>query len=321
MSNFSHNNNFVQQDPKTFDKNKFTIILFYKYTNLDNPDRVMLQQQAWCDELNLKGRTIIANEGINSTLEGKTADIEEYITRMSKIKEFQDIHWKKSEGTGTTFLKLSIKVRDEIVSTRLDSKEDIGPHKKLTGKYITPKELHALIRSNEEFFIVDMRNDYEYQVGYFDKSILLHRLTNFRHLPEAIKDIEHLKDKQIITVCTGGVRCEKASGFLLTQGFQNVSQLAGGIVSYMEEYPNEDFLGKLYVFDKRLIIGFNTNSNDHTIVGKCRICSKTSENIVDYYDPIIGIRKHGIVCQECIVTKKIRTDSLNIVNSEFLVHH
>jgi UPF0176 protein len=300
-----------------FNSREYTVLLFYKYTDIENPDALMKQQKAWCEELELTGRTIIANEGINSTLEGMSENIKEYISRMSTKSEFKDIHWKKSPGTGATFPKISIKVRDEIVSTHLESKTDIGPHRKVTGKYITPIELHTLINSTEEFYIVDMRNDYEFQVGHFEGSIMFQNMSNFRDLPKVIGEISHLKDKKIVTVCTGGVRCEKASGLLLLEGFSDVSQLAGGIVSYMEQYPNQDFLGKLYVFDKRLVMGFNTDSKEHTIVGKCRICGTQSENIVDYYSNNTGERKHGIVCEKCILKENIVIDPPMAGNSIF----
>src|SRR6185369_5737909 len=114
---------------------------------------------------------------------------------------------------------------------------------KLTGKRLKPEELHDWINSDKEFYIVDMRNGYEHLAGYFKGSILP-AMDNFRDLPAFLKQIEHLKNKTVLTVCTGGVRCEKASGYLLANGFSDVYQLDGGIVTYMESYPNEDFLGK-----------------------------------------------------------------------------
>jgi UPF0176 protein len=298
----------VQRSPLNPD---FQILLFYKYTHIEDPQIFAIQQRAWCDELGLKGRTLIGQEGINSTLEGTIKNTEEYIKRMSAKAGFEDIHWKKSVGTGKAFPKIAIRVRDEIVSTHVDDRFEIGPHRGMTGQYLEPQQLHDWIHSNKEFYIVDMRNDYEYEVGHFVtqknvKSILPEDLRNFRDLPKVLPLLENLKDKTVVTVCTGGIRCEKASGFLVKHGFKDVYQLNGGIVSYMEKYPNQDFLGKLYVFDNRMAVGFNTESPEHTVVGKCRICGATSENSINYKleDTQQSERYHGIICQNCIDNKK-----------------
>ncbi len=262
--------------------------------NILKPEELKTQQMEVCQNLNLKGRIIIAHEGVNGTLEGKTEDIECYIQELKKNKLFDNVHIKLSEGTGNAFPKLSIKVRSEIVSLHLGN-EDINPNV-VTGKYIQADELHDLINSETEFYIIDMRNDYEHAAGYFDNSILMN-MRNFRDLPKALNDIDHLKNKKIITVCTGGVRCEKASGYLVTKGFTDVSQLYGGIVTYMEAYPNEDFLGELYVFDNRIVMGFNLNDPQHKTVGKCEHCSTPSSNYINCsYDPC---HKHFICCKDC----------------------
>ena len=112
--------------------------------------------------------------------------------------------------------------------------------------------------------------------------------------------IKHLKNKTVLTVCTGGVRCEKASGFLITQGFTDVYQLDGGIVSYMEKYPNQNFLGVLYVFDGRVTLGFNTKSKKHQMVGKCKFCLKPAEKYFDCKDIHCVGKRHFISCDNCI---------------------
>lgn len=150
-----------------------------------------------------------------------------------------------------------------------------------------------------------MRNDYEHQVGYFANSILPENMKNFRDLPVILPYLSGLEKETIVTVCTGGIRCEKASGFLLKNGFSNVYQLEGGIVSYMERYPNQDFLGKLYVFDGRIMMGFNSEGKNNTIVGKCKLCSEQSENMVDYNLQNSSKRLHGIVCQKCILNQLV----------------
>lgn len=270
----------------------FQVLLYYKYIEIKDPQTLKEKQKDLCESLNLKGRIIVAKEGINGTLEGKTLDTEKYISAMHKLNSFKDIVFKKSSGTGSAFTKLSIKVRPEIVAL---GKPDLNPNK-ITGKYITAEDLHKWFEDKKEFFIVDMRNDYEYLSGYFEGSIFSNT-HNFFDLPKVLSTLSHLKNKTIVTVCTGGVRCEKASGLLLENGFIDVYQLKDGIQTYMEKYPNEHFKGKLYVFDNRLTLGFNISSEKHVVVGKCYKCGKTCDSYVNCaYD---FCHYHYICCKDC----------------------
>ncbi len=271
------------------------IILFYKYVRVADPELVRGIQEEICLRLGLKGRCIIAAEGINATYEGTKENIKKYILELEKDERFKNIHFKLSAGTGNAFPKLSVKVRKEIVSLHLGTC-DINPNE-ITGIHLKPEELHEWIKSGREFYIVDMRNVYEHKVGHFENSILP-PIENFRDLPKVVEQIKHLKNKTVLTVCTGGVRCEKASGFLVTQGFTDVYQLDGGIVSYMEKYPNEDFKGKLYVFDGRVTMGFYTDDAKHKIVGVCDACKEQSENYVNCANPVC--HRHFIACFECL---------------------
>lgn len=273
----------------------YTVLLFYKYVDINDTHALCDAQKTLCKELGLKGRTIIAHEGINATLEGADEAIEQYCNVLVQDKRFADVQFKKSKGTGNAFPKLSVKVRDEIVSGHL-GEIDVNPQK-VTGKYLSAEELHAWIKKKRELYIVDMRNDYEQKSGYFTGSILP-EMGNFRDLPKVLPKLQHLKNKTIVTVCTGGVRCEKASGFLVKNGFTDVYQLYGGIVTYMEKYPNEDFKGKLYVFDNRLVMGFNTDDPKHETVGKCENCGKPSENYINCLDN--SCHRHFIACSLCV---------------------
>lgn len=273
-------------------KSKYQVLLYYKYTNIEDPEKLKLDQLKLCQDLNLKGRIIIAKEGINGTLEGLTKDTEKYINELTKDSRFKDINFKKSEGDGNAFPKLSIKVRPEIVATK---SIPVDPTK-TTGQYITADELHKRFEEGKEFYTVDMRNDYEYISGYFENSIFS-GLHNFYDLPSVLPQLENLKNKTIVTVCTGGVRCEKASGFLVLNGFKDVYQLKDGIQTYMEKYPNSYFKGKLYVFDNRLTVGFNTDDSSHQIVGKCYHCNKAADTYTNcVYDMC---HYHYICCNEC----------------------
>lgn len=274
---------------------KTTIILYYNYKNISDPEALMKQQKELCKSLGLKGRILIAEEGINGTLEGSRESIDKYVEDLKSDERFKDTHIKYSEGNGDAFPRLSVKVKPEIVALKLG--EDNFSPTETTGKYITPEELHELINSDEEFYIIDMRSDYEHAAGHFENSIMPD-IGNFRELPNKIPELTHLKDKKVVSVCTGGVKCEKGSGLLIKSGFTNVYQLHGGIVSYMEKYPNQDFIGDLYVFDGRVTMAFNKDSPDYKVIGKCELCGTTSNNYVNCkHDPC---HKHFICCENCL---------------------
>jgi UPF0176 protein len=274
----------------------YTILLYYKYINIDNPAGLADSQRILCEKLGLKGRIIIAKEGINGTIEGTNDSTEKYINEMCKDERFSDIHFKKSIGTaeGKAFPKLSIKVRSEIVSSHIDHTIDTR------GKYLSPQELNSWFNEGRDFVIVDMRNSYEHAVGHFRESILP-KLNNFRDLKKVVSELDSYKDKTVLSVCTGGVRCEKASGYLIKAGFKDVYQLEGGIVSYMEKYPGQDFLGSLYVFDGRIVIRTDDigKKTEHTVVGKCNHCIGPCESYINCIDDTC--HKHFICCEKCKV--------------------
>lgn len=284
------------------DNNNHQILLFYKYVHLTDPEVVCATLRAIASRLGLTGRGIIAVEGINITLEGTIENTEIFIQELEQDVRFLTIHFKRSVGTGKAFRKLSMKTRSEIVSAHLGVC-DIDPNV-ITGKRCTPEMLHQWIGNKKEFYIVDMRNVYEHKVGHFTGSILPD-MENFRDLPTITKALAHLKNKTVLTVCTGGVRCEKASGYLISKGFIDVFQLDGGIVSYMEKYPNEDFEGKLYVFDNRVSMGFYTDDAQHTVIGRCESCGKSSEHFINCDHAWCG--KHFILCEDCVATQKNTT--------------
>ncbi len=284
----------------------YKIILFYKYTHIDDPKAERLAQFELATRLGMKGRMIVAREGINGTFEGIKEACLEYMKIMKADPRFADIHWKISEGTsdGTAFPRLSVKARKEIVSLHLGEEADIDPNQ-ITGMHLKPEMLKKWYEEGKEFHIVDMRNDYELRVGKFEGTVFPD-LNNFRDLKENIKKLEDLKDKTVLTVCTGGVRCEKASGLLMREGFKDVYQLDGGIVSYMEKYPSENFKGSLYVFDKRIVMNFddpNNKDQQHEIIGHCSKCIVPSEHYVNCAN--LMCHDHFICCKNCLVKNDI----------------
>ncbi len=271
-----------------------TILLYYKYVSIENPQEFLEEHRALCQKLNLKGRIIIAHEGINGTVEGLDEDTKKYEEAVISDSRFSDMIFKRSEGTGEAFPKLSIKVRPEIVSLHLGD-DDINPNE-LTGTHLDPTELHNWYENGDDFVVVDMRNDYEFEVGRFKNSIIPEGLENFRDLPNALPSIEHLKDKKVVTVCTGGVRCEKASGFLIKKGFKDVYQLDGGMATYMQRHPAKHFHGKLYVFDNRIVVGDGVD-DPNLIVGKCGLCKTPCERFVNCDNKKCNL--HFICCENC----------------------
>ena len=270
-----------------------TIILFYKYVSIEESEKLLNKQNELAEELGLTGRMIIAKEGLNATFEGTTENIDQYIETMKEDERFADIDFKKSEGTGSAFSKLSIKVRDEIVASRLSN--DVNPLED-TGKYIDPEELHQWFEENKDFQVVDMRNGYEFISGHFENAIDL-GMKVFRELPEKVKEMKELKNKQIVTVCTGGVRCEKASAFLRKKGFKNVYQLKGGIHRYIEKYPDGHFKGALYVFDGRMTMA-TAPQEEREVVGQCVFCENKTEFYAD--DDSTTPSRQILCCPDCL---------------------
>jgi UPF0176 protein len=248
----------------------YQVILFYKYVTIEKPEILMKQYRKLCEEYSLKGRTVIAREGINSTLEGTTENTESFLKEFLQNPLFSDVSIKRSKGNGSSFPKLSIKVKPEIVATRFP--KEIDPRVK-TAPHVKPEELHNWYASQKDFVVVDMRNSYEFESGHFRNSIDLGMKAS-RELPEVVDKIKEMKDKTVLTVCTGGVRCEKMSAYLMHSGFNDVYQLDGGMHSYMEKYPAQNFQGTLYTFDERLTMDFG---GEREVIGICRRCNDKTE--------------------------------------------
>ncbi len=266
------------------------VLLFYKYVTIEDPKAVMDSVRALAKEHNLLGRVLVAEEGINGTLEGLTADTEAFAVELVKDQRFVDMNIKRSEGTGASFSKLYVKVRDEIVGTRFP--KNIDPRVR-TAPHLAAETLREWYEKGEDFVVVDMRNDYEYQSGHFKGSVNP-GMENSRDLPKAMHVLEPLKPKKVVTVCTGGVRCEKMSAFLLEHGFEDVYQLENGMHAYMEKFPGKDFQGTLYTFDKRLTMDFG---GDREVVGRCKLCGDSTEKYVNCANNDCHL--HFLACESC----------------------
>ena len=269
----------------------YQVILFYKYVTIEDPAAPVATVRELAQKHQLLGRVLIADEGINGTLEGTVEQTEAFIVELLKDERLSDMNIKRSQGTGSAFAKLVVKVRNEIVGTRFD-KNEIDPRVR-TAPHVSARDMHQWYRSEKDFVVVDMRNDFEFQSGHFKNSINP-GLRASRDLPDAMDKLEPYKDKTVVTVCTGGVRCEKMSAYLLHKGFTDVYQLENGMHTYMEEFPGEDFLGTLYTFDGRVVMDFG---GDREIVGTCRLCGGKTERYVNCANQSCHL--HFLVCDSC----------------------
>jgi UPF0176 protein len=203
------------------------------------------------------------------------------------------MEWKISWADEQVFPKLKVTVRDEIVTLGIKKTgKDVPIEQK--AQYIEPEELRELYEKEEDFVILDARNVYEVEVGKF-KDAILPPIDNFRDFPAFVKSIEQYKDKNVVTYCTGGVRCEKASAYLREQGFKNVRQLHGGIHEYGEKAGGKYFEGEMFVFDKRLHVP--VNRVNPTVIAECVYCSKKVTRSVDCADHHCG--ELFTCCSDC----------------------
>lgn len=272
-------------------KDSFVVIIFYKFISIDDPEWLQKEQLALGRFLGLTGRMIIAEEGINATLEGPKEAIEEYKSSLKRDGRFTDIVFKESVGNGQAFPKLVIKVRPEIVTLgagQFDIKNETAP--------VLPSEvLEDWYQQGEDFVVLDLRNDYEIDCGYFEKTVNP-GLQNFRDLPQKLPELDHLKDKKVVAVCTAGIRCEKATCLLKKNGFNNIYQLEDGIHTYMKAYPNRHFKGTLFVFDNRITTPV-VDENGREVVGRCFYCEKPTEKYAN--DDSVRPSKKVLCCEEC----------------------
>ena len=262
---------------------------FYKYVEMEDPAKFQQGHLELCKSLSLKGRVLVGEEGINGAVYGKKSDIEKYKSALKSNPLFSDIGFKEQETEKPAFRKIFVRVRKEIVHSELEA--DL----KNAAPYITPEQLKQMLDRNEDFVLVDVRNNYESKIGQFKNAIILN-INNFRDLPNSISGIKNLQNKKIVTYCTGGIRCEKASAFLMENGFENVHQLRGGILKFGEEFPDTYWEGKCFVFDDRLAIEINKkNINPLT---ECAWCNKKCDDYANCHN--LDCDKLFICCEGCM---------------------
>lgn len=279
------------------------VLLYYVFTPLADPDAVRLWQRDLCESLGLRGRILLSADGMNGTLGGELDALKKYLRKTKDYPAFKELDVKWSEGTGfdedglsLDFPRLAVKVRDEIVSfgapseLRVDDSGVVGG-----GERLDPAALHALVEARDDVVFFDGRNRFEAEIGRFKDAVVPDVSTTREFVAELDSGkYDHLKDKPVVTYCTGGVRCEVLSGLMRSRGFGEVYQLDGGVVRYGETFGDDGLWeGSLYVFDQRQSVRFS----DHTaVIGQCVLCGAATERMRNCADP--SCREQLVVCAE-----------------------
>jgi len=272
-------------------ENNYQVLLYYHFADLPEYETFAEEHLAFCKEIGLKGRILVADYGINGTVSGTVEQTEQYMESLRNDERFKDIVFKIDEHDGHAFKKMHVRAREEVVTLRLEN--PINPMD-LTGHYLDPEEFYEAMQ-DEDTVILDTRNDYEYDVGHF-RGAIRPDIRNFRELPDWVQENRHmLENKRILTYCTGGIRCEKFTGWLIEEGFPEVAQLEGGIVTYGKDPKVQGKLwdGVCYVFDERLTVPINRT--EHVVVGRDHFDGTPCERYVNCAEPSCN---EQILCSE-----------------------
>ncbi|MCW4352327.1 rhodanese-related sulfurtransferase [Hoyosella sp. YIM 151337] len=274
------------------------VVLFYVFTPLPDPEAIRLWQRTLCEANDLKGRIIISAHGINVTVGGELAQVKRYVRETRSYAPFREADIKWSDGAGDDFPRLSVKVRPEIVTfgapdeIKVDENGVIGG-----GTHLSPEQVHNLVdERGDEVVFFDGRNALEAAVGRFRDAVVTDAAATRDFLSEIESGkYDHLKDKPVVTYCTGGVRCEVLSVLMRNRGFNEVYQIDGGIVRYGEKYRDDGLWeGALYVFDSRMTTTFSPAAKT---LGQCTLCGAATSRFENYPDAL-G-RDLTLVCEGC----------------------
>lgn len=277
------------------------ILLYYKFAPLADPEAVRLWQRALCEKLDLRGRILIADHGINGTVGGDIEALKAYVKETKQFPAFKGMVFKWSEGSRDHFPKLSIRVRPELVGFGMPQEVEVDEQGVVGGgKHLTPKQVHELVaRRGDDVVFFDGRNKHEAAVGKF-KDAVVPDVTTSKDFIRALESDKYddIKNKPIVTYCTGGVRCEVISAMMKKRGFKEVYQLDGGIVKYGQQYGDDGLWeGKLYVFDGRLVTQFSDKAKD---IGHCIRCDTKTSNFVNCADT--ACNNLVLICDDCAAT-------------------
>lgn len=271
---------------------QYQTLLYYCYTTIANAEQFAEDHLRFCKSLNLVGRIIVADEGLNGTVSGTRESCEAYMRYIESNPIFKGIEFKIDDVEEPSFIKMHCRYKSEIVHSGLRDPQVINPQKK-TGIHLEPKEFMEM-KDREDVVVLDVRSNYEHSLGKFKNAVTLD-IDNFRDFPAMINELAKYKDKKILTYCTGGIKCEKASALLLHEGFPEVYQLHGGIIKYGKEAGGKDFEGKCYVFDNRVAV--DVNQINPVVISKCYNCGKTTAKMINCANP--ECNEHFTQCDDC----------------------
>tara|TARA_A100000171_G_C2125639_1_gene143346 strand:+ start:1064 stop:1978 length:915 start_codon:yes stop_codon:yes gene_type:complete len=273
--------------------NQIVVAALYQFVSL--PDYKVLRDSLYdlLSSYKIKGTLLVAHEGINGTVAGSRSGIDALVAFLEKDGRFNNLEYKESFASEQPFLRTKVRLKKEIVTLGVPGTD---PNKKV-GTYVDPENWNALLE-DPETVVIDCRNTYEYEIGTFKKA-LNPGTDSFREFPEYVKkNFDPEKDKKVVMFCTGGIRCEKASSYMLEQGFENVYHLKGGILKYLEEMPEEKSLwnGQCFVFDDRVSVGHGVREGDYDQCHACRFPITEEKKKSDKYVP-------GVSCPRCFETQ------------------
>ena len=268
----------------------YRILLFYKYVDFPDPAAFQFEHLRFCFENDIKGRVWIAGEGINGTVSGTAGNIEKYKSEIRHYPELSDIWFKEDEHHEHAFKKIHVRIKKEIVTADF-GKVDLTK----TAKRLSPEDLNEFYSGGKDFVMIDARNYYESMIGKF-KNAVTPQIKTFRDWSRVVEELKEFKDKTVVTYCTGGIRCEKASALLVENGFKDVYQVDGGIWNYITQYPDKYWEGSVFVFDERRIVTPNTKEEIKHI-GKCYFCGKPTSYYINCHNQ--DCDKLLLTCYDC----------------------
>ena len=284
------------------------IVLYYRFAPIADPEAIKLWQRTLCEKLNLRGRILISKHGINGTVGGDVDDVKAYVRATKEYAICKGTTFKWSDGAREDFPKLSVKVRNEIVAFDAVDEIEVDEHGVVGGgKHLKPEEVHKLIQERgDDVVFFDGRNAYEAAVGKF-KNAVVPNIRNTRDFKKELEDPKYngIKDKPVVTYCTGGIRCEVLSSLMKKRGFKEVYQIDGGIVKYGETYADNGLWeGSLYVFDGRMNIRFSDKAKD---IGVCIHCHAKTSNYENC--ALKSCNNLVLMCEHCKTDKEVCSDA------------
>lgn len=271
---------------------KYKVISFYKYVDIENPESISKEHLNWCLENGIKGKVYLAKEGINGSVFGDDESTDKFKTYLKSYKMFEDIWFKETPTDEIAFNKMFVRVKSEIVNSGLTTTKLEN-----TAPKLTPEQLLKFYEEKKDFLIIDTRNWYESKIGRF-KNALTPQITHFREWTKVVETLSEYKDKTIVTYCTGGIRCEKASAYLREQGFKDVYQINGGILNYIQQFPDTYWEGGMFVFDDRKVYETNTKE-ELKYTAECHFCGKPTAYHINCHNQ--NCDKIIVCCHNCKV--------------------